>query len=580
MISDMCNRTVNVACKCIKRVPELPRALMWSILLKVVKVARHWVYFANRERSLYAGIEANIYRGALNVERSRVPSWLLHKSLIREALELNEEYIVIDPICVSDDDRELLDMHSLSLEYIERNRYHSLSSCEVADTSHSSLRAEPDTTFQVAAIEAGRIAAICPWSGAVLQSRKSLLLERNHTIYYYFRSESGSFFLAVGREGKGYVKLYLYFPSIRTVVLLGHRDWTWLGRWELDVFRAATIARWETVSKYINDDAEGVRCLLVDQHHFAHHIWNSLTGLHEMVKNKGAACVDEILVTAEPMGPIDRIFPEVDNRKIRRTSDGEVIRYILEGNRFVVRPGGTIVSSSLADRLCRVAKELLPDDIVDFARAFRKMYWPILWATIRTRNRTWVSQAEGIAQIANTLKRRYSDFALIVDGYGIPWDQDGVTSHQSEMIRQEEAVVERIRSLLDDSIPVHVIVGRPILESVLFSRCIDAYLAHHGSLQNKIAWLSRRPGVVHANKALLAGNKGRLQYHAAFTSMVGVMPPIYLDPEAVVDVPGAIKKDKLRWSDPLDNYDLDYKCASDELVRICESPTRWTDSGC
>ena len=556
--------------KCLKVVRWFLRAGIRRIFSACIKLLRRLPHFAALEHSIYVSIELRMCRADLRANTLRIPSFLLHRNIIRQSLEANDDYRIIDTSQMTNDELAFLENQSFSLEYVKMNKYFIPSPCETEEFFWPTHSWQPDRTFQRAAIEEGAIAAVCPRSGAVLYSTKSLLVERNHTIFYRFCSHAGTFYLAVGREVKGYARLYLYFPTIRTVVLLEHRYWAWLGRWELDIFRASMIARWRQVMEYITNDSNSIRCLLVDQHHFAHHMWNSLTGLNETIKRGETSHVDEILVTAEPMGPIDRIFPELEMRKVRRTSDDELIQAILKGNRFVVRSGGTIVTRDMIERLHRIAEELLPVEMVEAAKTFRKTYWPILWATIRTRNRTWVSQAEGIAQIANKLKQRYNGFALIVDGYGIPWDQVGIKSHQLDLIQQEEEVVRRMISLLDDGIAIRVNVGSPMLESVLYSRCIDVYLAHHGSLQNKVAWLSNRPGVVHGNKIVLAGINGTKRYYAAFASMIGSVQPIYLDPNVVVDVPGAIQKKDLRWNDSLENYDFDYNHAYVELLRILD----------
>lgn len=567
----------NKVIKHVKLMPLYLRSGILKIFSGCIKLLRHLPHFKKFEHSILLQLELEMCGKDISAKSFWIPNCLLHTSVIKQSLESNDEYKVIDIFKMAPDEVGFFEDQSFLLEYIERNKDFIPSSCKVDGLVWPTHAWQPDRIFQRAAIEEGSIAAICPWSGAVLYSRKSLIVKKNHTIFYRFCSNVGTFYLAVGREGKGYTRLYMYFPTIKTVILLGDKYWAWLGRWELDIFRASIISHGRHVIEYINNDSNSIRCMLVDQHHFAHHMWNSLTGLNEAVNRDEVSNVDKIIVTAEPMGPIDKIFSELEPHKVCRMSDDEMMQTVLKENQFVIRPGGTIVTMDMIERLHKIAEEVLPNEMVEAAKVFRKASGPILWATIRTGNRTWVSQAEGIAQIANKMKQRYNGLALVIDGYGIPWDQVGIKPHQLDLIQQEEKIVERIKSLLDDGITIRVNVGSPMLESVLYSRRIDAYLAHHGSLQNKIAWLSNKSGVVHGNKIVLRGINGTKDFYAAFTSMIGSPEAIYLDPNLAEDVQGAIQIENMRWNDSLENYSFDFNHAYVELIRIIDDCGNFTN---
>lgn len=98
-------------------------------------------------------------------------------------------------------------------------------------------------------------------------------------------------------------------------------------------------------------------------------------------------------------------------------------------------------------------------------------------------------------------------------------------------------------------------------------RIIDCYVAHHGSLQHKVGWLSGAPGVVHSNSLVLSTPD---LWEPALKVRPNAPRPIDLNASDVQDVPGARRKSKNRWLDDLDNYEMDPMAAYRPLKRIIE----------
>jgi hypothetical protein len=549
------------ATKCM--LTNIKRVLKKSLALSL-KAMRRIPEFALFEYRVYCDIEKQLSQAGLHTISSFFPRFVLDKHSIRESLLINSDYRVIDLDNMTDDDCKYIEKNGLSIVNITANKFCLPSESVDEAVLHQELN-EYDRTFQLEAIKSRCINAICPRSGVTLHSNRSLLAEPGHTIFYRFIEHDHVFYLAVGRDGLGYIKLYMYLPELHTIILLGDRDWAWLGRWEVDQFRAFLISNYKNIYDYLNNQTIPNMCVLVDHAHFAHHMWNTLTGLSKVATKQYNGIIDSIIVTQEPMGPIDQIFPEFETKKFQRLSSSEIINFVLAKNLFLMRPGGTILTNGVVDRIHRVAVENSPSHYIKDAQDFRSKHWPILWATIRTGNRSWLSQAEGIARIANKFKKLYPDFALIVDGYAIPYGQQHISQQLADILTDEEREIQKIKDLLDQSIEVRFLVGKPIFQSVIYSRFIDFYLAHHGSLQNKIAWLSNKRGLVHSNKTALSGN------YSDFTGIKSGVFPVYLDPEIVTDLPIATTERNLRWNFAHANYDFDYHYAFDELLKVIET---------
>ncbi|MDO9241849.1 MAG: hypothetical protein Q7U30_17710 [Methylicorpusculum sp.] len=550
-----------------KKIPTLIKNVLNKTLALFLVAIRHLPRFAQNEYRQYLYIEKQLSQIKLNKISSILPSFLLNKPSIRDSLLRNSTYRVIDPVNMTHDDAEFIKRNSIFIEYIEANKL-PLTGENLNDIPAYQEKDNYDRTFQLQTIKNRFIKAICPRTGVTLHSDRSLLPEAGGSVFYRFIGQEHPFYLAVGRAGMGYIKTFLYMPDVQTIILLGDNDWAWLGRWEIDQFRAYLISDYKKIFGYLtNQTIPGIYALL-DQYHFAHHIWNTLTGLSKIATKEYGDLIDSLLITNEPMGPIDQLFPEFEKNQYLRLSNSEIVDFVIEKNLFVIRPGGTIVTDEIMDRIYRVAIDNTVPYYLKDAQDFRAKHWPILWATIRTGNRSWHMQAEGIANIANKFKKIYPNFALVVDGYAIPYGEDIINNKVTNVIANEEVVAQKIRDLLDVSIEVRFFVGKPIFQSVIYSRFIDVYLAHHGSIQHKIAWLSNKPGLVHSNKKVLSGIGGTKRYYAAFTSTKSEVLPHYLDPEIMTDISGATEEGDSRWDFALSHYDFDDQHAFDNLLKI------------
>ncbi len=110
--------------------------------------------------------------------------------------------------------------------------------------------------------------------------------------------------------------------------------------------------------------------------------------------------------------------------------------------------------------------------------------------------------------------------------------------------------------------------------SLVFAGIADFYLAHHGSLQHKIAWMSNCQGVVHSNQQVLAA-PGR--YPGVYAKKEGVMPH-YLAADQVEDREGAEDVPGNRWIYDLANYEMDYRYPLAELRSIAKGLKRPRDT--
>lgn len=466
----------------------------------------------------------------------------LDQHRVRAVLRRFEQYRVIDPTHLSADDGEWLKQAGLKLEHILR-------SIPLSDD-------DATVVLQCASMRSGRMHCICPFSGERIESSSSLLAQTGQPIYYVFRAGGHPLLLAVGRDTTGFSPLYFYLPALDLVVLLGSSAWAWLGRNELDQIRSFTIVRADAVVAYLGHPTRSLAAL-VDHTHFAHQIWNVLPGIHALLDRGVDPAIASWRVVHEPIAPLDSVFPELSTVDIQRMSEAAVPEAVLSERLFLLRPGSRRLTPQLIQRVKQAVAPLSPPDLVQRMQFLRQQYWPILWLTVRADTRTWQDFASGMACVLDTLHARYPKLGVVLDGYALPRTQSAANVRQSAAIAAERAIAEALTAHCAHPYVILEMIGDPLPVSIHATSLADCYVAHHGTLQHKVAWFADAPGIVHSNRCMLAGSDGSLRHYPAFAASPSTRSPHYLPPEAVTDLPGTSSPDSAGWHNPLENYSVD-----------------------
>jgi hypothetical protein len=564
----------------------LPRQLPRKLWGKLLEQARRLPGFAARERAGYDALEADLL-GLPGARRGARSAWLPlpPAPVIREALAAGPDYRLIDPADPSPDDTAFLAGHRLDPARVLANR--GLLPPELLPPERRRRRRalgltdDPHrTAFQLEALDQGAVEAVCPATGRLRRAAHGFLAAENQPVFYWFPpdGDAPAMLLATGREGRGWIKLYLLLPAQRTALLLADRV-RWHGRDEIDELRAHLVARHRPLRACLARTDPPRPWVLVDNRQFAHHLWNALSGLERLASSPGPAAetgaaqprVAGLSVCAEPWGPVEALFPELRHLPIERTPFPAPTERAMRQHRLLLRVGGTRISEGLVERVRRVATANIDRAVQARVAELRRAHRPILWVTLRLENRTWVSQVPGLIHIGRALAAEHPGAALVIDGFSVPYGPANATDagHVRLIAREQQAAAE-ITAGLVDRLPVLSLIGRPLFEAVAFARVADCYFAHHGSLQHKIGWLGDCPGLVHANRLVLTTP---MLWEAAVDVRPGQVPPTYLDPTVVRDVPGARRVAKNRWLDDLDNYDMDPAAAYAALAPMLRAAT-------
>lgn len=427
------------------------------------------------------------------------------------------------------------------------------------------------TKFQRSMCRDGCMLAICPQSGRLISSTKSLIFAPSKwtgTIFYRFEGKE-TFYIVTGLPSHAFRKQYLYFPKHELVVFLsGAKDKHLWHTQELNDFKANMVFYRNDVIKYLRFNTPAKKVALVSTSHFAHHIWNELSGIQSIVSMSLLSKIDLFAVFHNPTGLLGSIFPELKEERIKQfvaeAEEGTFTREALRRNYFVFKLGGNYIHEELAERICNVAHASVPQSVLDDVSCLRKKHFPIIWFSLRTDYRTCESQPKGIAWIINQLALKYPNLYVLLDGFSIPYGcSESYIDNINNIILQQKKVAREIKSLLKTQVECRYIIGTSIHESIVWSYATDAYVCHHGSIQHKIGWIANKPGVIHTNSLSAKSGKN----HSTYWARENAYQPTIISGQ---DSEQPINKPNMDARNNLQNYKCDWCKVYRELLKVLE----------
>lgn len=374
--------------------------------------------------------------------------------------------------------------------------------------THGKRRNRHSRTFQLDAVRKKAIQAFCPFCGELAESSHSLLANLN-TIFYRFQTEE-VFYVVTAGIGYGFEKQALYFPHEEIVITTGE-SWGFEEE-DLAELKARMVSNFTLCREYLSDQNRERQkiALCIGFYHFAHHLWNELSGIQRLNKAMLLNEIDKFLVMREPLGDLGQLFPEMPTGRIQRmTNTAELFGEILRHRYFAIRVGDNFVTRDLVARVYKVACSNCLPATRERVRKAREVHSPMLWIGIRVESRTWSDQADGLAKLITSLHERFPRLGVVFDGFSLPADrcvQSTDRQEYADIINRERAVVKEITEKLKsrkNGIGIFDIVGSSIFDANIWAHAIDAYVSSYGSLQHKVGWLANNRGIIHANQSLL-----------------------------------------------------------------------------
>ena len=473
-----------------------------------------------------------------------------------QKLSLNQMGLIIDNL-------KLIAQDDFALEKIYINSF----SDSQPELLSSQLKLTPPS-YQQSLVETGYIYTVCPFSGKVLRSNQSFVInhqehpvkQRGHDLQGFCYRFLGKeiFYLIVGCPcGE---RLLAYFPKLELIISLNHNLIGFARPIEsINKLKSYMVSYWREVKSYLSKEAKQVVNVIGLEFNMGHYVWQDLVGIDVLRENGILHKLDKILVGPGDYFNSKGIFPEIPDDKFIKVEDVEdVFQKVIENNYVALRVNGIFIKEQLVERIYAVCRQRCPHEFLQKIEQAKQQCFPLLAFQIKARQsrRVWLSQVEGIANIINHLHAEYPKLGIVFDGWSITGTEDESSSCWS-MIDAEQSIVEAIIELIHKDIPVYSAVGATTYETVVWwCDAINLHISHAGSGLTYSSWIANKPGVVHGMVRMLNG----LGHQVTTSSFRENLIPQVL-----------VSSDQIK--DDHDNYEIDWRVIYDEFLKIINNLT-------
>lgn len=355
--------------------------------------------------------------------------------------------------------------------------------------------------YQASIIKTGSFSVTSPFTGTNIAAIRSHLVSTKNVFYEF--ADKSVFYLISDNAGDGFALSVAWIPKIKTLIYLYGSS---------PVVRKSHILKFEEQNQANNRIGDfdlssdfNYPSVLTGHNNYAHHIINDLSALNTLISGDALKFVKRILVSHEPIGPIDEIFPELKSSQIIREPISDT--FTLPGQ-FFVNAGGFYIETAVRERLKCYIEKSISEAFFAKCKGMIANRYPIFWLSIRATNRTAVNLHECLSEIIKNINISFPSSCVLLDGFSFPCDFNSNPRYKEskayieKRYLDENDLAEKIINTCHKEgieIPVHNCVGLPLNESIYLTYFVDFYFAHQGTIQHKIGWTSNKPGIIHSN---------------------------------------------------------------------------------
>lgn len=245
--------------------------------------------------------------------------------------------------------------------------------------------------------------------------------------------------------------------------------------------------------------------------HIGHYLWQDLTGLDELVRRVPVQKLPHCLVfdshmQAEMYGPIDRIYPQLESRVIRRNSSFDhSIRTFYETGTRVMKITRMVVVRSVGEHVMDAIRNdpAWTDECAEADAIGPEM--PVILIGLRVGNRTIEDQAGFCSRLVADIVETFAPVrpVIVLDGHNaaaegttyrsVADDRPGV-----QPFVETERAIARIVAATCSELGVRLVdtIGRPVAVSLIWCQRAQFFVAPWGAALAKYRWICNRPGLV------------------------------------------------------------------------------------
>ncbi len=412
--------------------------------------------------------------------------------------------------------------------------------------------------YQQSIVETGYIYSVCPVSGEVIRSEQSFYDVAWLPMMSYRFVGTEIYYLIVGHFWGP--KMFIYFPRLELII---HLNPFIQGSEQAIINRLKSymVSCWQQSLTYISKpQKKGVVAILGLLTNIGHYFWNEVTGLQFLSDNNLLHKLDKILIEPNEYFNIADAFPEIADKIIRITDKQSMFKAIIENNYLAVRVDNVFVRETLATRIYEGSLKRCSPQFLAEVEGAKNKHFPLLWFGLRSHDKSWVSQVEGIVNIIKSLAVDFPGLGVVFDGWSRIERED---ARGELMIAKDKATEQEILEILPPDIQTYSTIGSMSYEKVVWAYAIDLYVIPLSSGSTAVSWIANKPGVMHANSSI---NTEPLREQVTY-SRENVIPPVFVPVECIVDQQAS----PYILSVACQNYDFDWRIVYHETLKIINS---------
>lgn len=388
-----------------------------------------------------------------------------------------------------------------------------LKSCPILNNSFDpvSLSAEisqwdESFAFQDRIIREGGFILNDPETGFNWTCTRSICL--GLVIFYKFSNPTPEheFYLIVGVWTSGMAQQAIWWPETDIYLPLSQvarrRREKWIASFHVILKEESKVA-----GPYLETSNCSAIVITADCNQFAHYIWNILPGIQRVVENNLHDGV-RVYTCASPLGPLERIFPELKGQVVQFRSRRALAREVMRREELAVALGSVFIPGGLISRLQRLADELRSETASRLKEEIIRDGVPVLGISLRTNNRRWKSLNSGISSLINSLVASGLNFTVVFFGFSVP--ETEAVSGFSNQIQNELNAASEISSNCP-GVKFRNLIGTSLWDCLSIAGVLKYHITHMGTIQHKIGWFSECPGIIHGNRQSLESGKSSFQ---------------------------------------------------------------------
>jgi hypothetical protein len=342
-------------------------------------------------------------------------------------------------------------------------------------------------TFQSQILQESRLSAISPVTRSSMDAQSSVpIVAGDHLPVAYEFLSGDAPMVAIANAGWGGGLSFLWLVR-QDVLLIDDRNWC------IGFDGPSLIAQYLQICVQYRDRLPAYRAsnktsaaVSGYQPNLGHFYWNDVSGLEREMRLGRLKHVERIYQRPALWSDVAELFPEVADR-VRAVEAPQLLSTIIDERRLVVRLTASAIDADLSERVRASATQVLQaqnvirftavEELVSSGDSFK------LFLNIRSHNKAWNEQIEGLSQVISLAIARFSQVLVYLDG-----------------MPDCKEVSEALKLLFEGRCIIVDGLSSSFSETLLWCFGCDAYVAVIGSGLVPLTWLADRPGVAHSNK--------------------------------------------------------------------------------